>query len=71
MKTNLWVKDNFIIYGKVECHHCGSNVELLEVQTPDLTHSIICLECFNGIPTYDEYMNDQLNLTIDKELLHE
>jgi formylmethanofuran dehydrogenase subunit E len=67
MKPKLWVIDNFIIFGKIECHHCGSNVELFNTETPDYETRILCKDCLKEIPTYDEYMDKQLKKGILNE----
>lgn len=47
MKLNI--QENYIIYGKVICTHCGSDYfyhELMHVRTPFDTDTIICKTCF-------------------------
>jgi len=70
-KHQLWVKENFEIIQWSLCYSCGSDSDLFLVKCPDQDVTNMCRSCYNKIKTYDEYMDNQLNLTIDKELLHE
>ena len=60
----LNIKENYIIYCKVICTHCGSDHELMHVRTPFYTDSVICKTCLeNEIPT-----GDDIQKLIDKEV---
>ena len=55
-------KEDFIIFGKIECCQCKGNVSLLntelsrirkgEVNNPEKV--VICLDCFSEIPNRSE-----------------
>jgi hypothetical protein len=55
-------RENVVIFGKVQCTHCGINTDLLHVEMSVVDSirpwnswdTIICKDCLHNLPSYEE-----------------